>query len=127
MSEQVASIIGAQTQTVSYLSRDTSGAGLLSFSGVFQFNGTWVGDFEGKGGDANLTFMPDSKFSGTVKCQEVLVYGTLSDVSIEAVSVKIYSGAFVSGRILCEKIQLEDGAKFKGRMMPSVDKLGVEF
>jgi cytoskeletal protein CcmA (bactofilin family) len=120
MSRKVVDLIESQMKSVSHLSSDVSGAGSLEFKGNFHFNGTWSGYFKGSGSDASITFLSQATFKGEIISHEVFIYGKLEDVSIQADVVRIYSGAFVSGRIISASVQLEEGAIFKGRMMPRV-------
>lgn len=105
-------------KSISHLSSDISGVGAIQFKGNFHFNGTWSGNFRGEGSDASVTFLSRAVFQGEIVAHEIFVYGRLEDVSINANIVRIYSGAFVSGRIVAASTHLEEGAIFKGRMMP---------
>ncbi|HVJ63734.1 MAG TPA: polymer-forming cytoskeletal protein [Bdellovibrionota bacterium] len=118
MSRKVVDLIESQMKSISHLSSDVSGAGAIEFTGNFHFNGTWSGYFKGEGADAAVTFLSRASFQGEIVAREVFVYGRLEDVSIRAEIVRVYRGAYVSGRIVSASVQLEEGAIFKGRMMP---------
>ncbi len=123
MSRKVVDLIESQMGSISHLSSDVSGAGAVHFTGNFHFNGKWSGYFKGDGLEASITFLSRATFQGEIIAREVFVYGRLEDVSIQAEIVRVYNGAFVSGRVVAASIQLEEGAIFKGRMMPQAISL----
>lgn len=118
MSRKVVDLIESQMKSISHLSSDISGVGTVRFQGNFHFNGKWSGNFKGEGADASVTFLSRAIFQGEVIAREIFVYGRLEDVSISADIIRIYNGAFVSGRVIAASVHLEEGAIFKGRMMP---------
>lgn len=118
MSRTVVDLIESQMKSISHLSSDISGVGAVHFRGNFHFNGTWSGYFRGEGADASVTFLSRAQFQGEIVAKEIFVYGRLEDVSITAEVIRIYHGAFVRGRVIAGMVHLEEGAIFKGRMMP---------
>lgn len=120
MSRKVVDLIESQMKSISHLSSDVSGVGALHFKGNLHFNGKWSGYFKGEGPGASVTFLSHAQFQGEIVAHEIFVYGRLEDVSISANVIRIYSGAHVSGRVVSGAVHLEEGAIFKGRMMPKV-------
>ncbi len=93
-----------------WISSQFEGRGDLQFSGHLRFAGRWVGTLVSTDPKARLFILDSAIVSGKVRVDQLSVAGILQDVDVRARIFRVLRGSKIFGRVVAEKIIVEEGA-----------------
>jgi cytoskeletal protein CcmA (bactofilin family) len=102
-----------------WISAQFQGRGDLKFSGHLRFAGNWVGTFVSEDPNARLFILDSAVVSGRIRVDQVSVAGVLQDIDVKTKIFRVLKGSKIFGRVVAEKIIVEEGALVQGDLICS--------
>jgi len=102
-----------------WISAKFDGRGDLKFSGHLRFAGRWVGTLVSDDPKARLFILDSAVVSGRIRVEHLSVAGVLQDVDVRSRIFRVLKGSKIFGRIVAEKIIVEEGAIVQGDLICS--------
>jgi cytoskeletal protein CcmA (bactofilin family) len=102
-----------------WISGKFEGRGDLKFSGHFRFAGRWVGTLISEDPQARLFILDSAIVSGRIRVDQLFVAGVLQDIDVKTRIFRVLKGSKIFGRVVAEKIIVEEGALVQGDLICS--------